>query len=152
MSISFEEAAQKLASLIPLCNEKIDELSQENKNKLLKLQTTIGESIQSIENILCPGKSKNVMRVSEMLNEDPTVRRPYKKFRRTDFYSTNSPYRNMKDKSGSFRVVPPIPSRNEFFTKNAQRRKEEDAAQFLLQNLPLLENLRNLKHLNNGGK
>lgn len=66
-------------------------------------------------------------------------------FSRSSFYHTQQPW----DKSHSFRLAPP-PVTNASNSKiNTSQKSPQVDARLLLSNLPLLQNLRNLQHLNN---
>lgn len=69
---------------------------------------------------------------------------PPKKFSRTTFYSENSPYANKMDKSGSFRIVPPMMLRSH---TTPNQTNDEVSSRILLGGLQLLENVRNLQRL-----
>lgn len=65
-------------------------------------------------------------------------------FSRSSFYHKEQPW----DKSHSFRLAPP-PVTNASSRIEASQRSQQSDARLLLSNLPLLQNLKNLQHLNN---
>ncbi|GCE97780.1 hypothetical protein ZYGM_000565 [Zygosaccharomyces mellis] len=65
-------------------------------------------------------------------------------FSRSSFYHKEQPW----DKSHSFRLAPPPVTNATSRIKTSQKLQQLDA-RFLLSNLPLLQNLKNLQHLNN---
>lgn len=109
--------------------------------RLIDLQKQITKTIEDVNNIIQP---RVTMKVSALLNK---VDKPSKRFSRTKFYSSASPYNNKKDKSNSFRIVPPMTLKKELGT--AAQNKQTAPSQFLLSSLQLLENIRNLERLHN---
>ncbi|AET41447.1 uncharacterized protein Ecym_8160 [Eremothecium cymbalariae DBVPG len=72
------------------------------------------------------------------------------KFSRRDVYSRHSPFFNKWDKSESFRILPPIPSKSEQLCLG----QEEDGGsnKWAVADLPLLEQLNNLRRLVNDSR
>lgn len=127
-----------------------DELSQGLKSNIQELQnvlrayeecSTTKEQLQQLIDL--QGRlSKNIQKIHKTIC--PSSQNPQAKFDRTRFYSEDSPYVNKMDKSGSFRLVPPMKVRSK--TTPTQLKKKA-STKFLLSSLQLLENIRNLQRL-----
>lgn len=104
---------------------------------LNEIQKQLSGHIKDISNILQP---RAAMKVSALLNK---AEKPKRKFSRMRFYTSDSPYINRRDKSKSYRIVPPI----NFKTPITSTAKNVVSSQFLLNSLQLLENIRNLEKL-----
>lgn len=112
-------------------------IPKSSMNTLHEIQKQLSGHIKDINSILQP---RVAMKVSALLNK---AEKPKKKFSRVTFYSSDSPYINRRDKSNSYRIVPPT----DFKSPITTTAKNVVSSQFLLNSLQLLENIRNLERL-----
>ena len=121
-----------------LCNiaTKSSEIkwTSEDNFKLQSLDAQLVKLLSEYESLL-NDKNRSIIAAGRV--EKPS-------FSRSSFYHREQPW----DKSHSFRLAPPPVTNNSSRTKASQRSQQADA-RLLLSNLPLLQNLKNLQHLNN---
>ncbi|CUS23521.1 LAQU0S10e02344g1_1 [Lachancea quebecensis] len=165
MEEAFLQDCKTLRRVAAVLKEKSHRLQDAEKVELARLEHVICDNLRAIERILEPKSSS--MEISRVLNDPectvtPLVsfipKYPRPGFKRTFFYSPEAPYTRMRDKSGSFRIAPPAPMQDRVFAKRSVHSSVSKDPQiqhsvsinFLLQNLALIENLRNLQRLGQG--
>ena len=112
----------ELRRLGGLLRGKGPELTSAEMEELKRLESTVRDALQEMEDILQPKATS--MKIASVLNEPDTLQTATSKrhdskpaFKRTFFYSSESPYPQMRDKSGTFRIAPPAPTRHQARSK-----------------------------------
>lgn len=132
---------------------KVEELIRTLKQKYAEQSSTLSTSDQTLWSSMVSELNKVALEMDQLLqrnqkqmnvsfllnNETPKI---LPKLDRTAFYSENSPYQHQTDKSGSFRLCPPLAhtTATEYFRNDAN-------VQLQLTDGQILENLSNLKRL-----
>lgn len=164
MEEAFLRDSKTLKRVAAVLKEKSHILQDADKVELMRLEHVICDTLRAIERILEPKSSS--MEISRVLNDPECAatplgsfipKNPRPGFKRTFFYSPEAPYARARDKSGSFRIAPPAPTQDRVFAKRSVHSASKDSQiqrsvsiNFLLQNLALIENLRNLQRLGQG--
>ncbi|KAL2710532.1 hypothetical protein KLU848_0857 [Kluyveromyces marxianus] len=132
---------------------KVEELIRTLKQKYSEQSSTLSTSDQTIWSAMVSELNKVALEMDQLLqrnqkqmnvsfllnNETPKI---LPKLDRTAFYSENSPYQHQTDKSGSFRLCPPLGH-----TTAAEYFRNDANVQLQLTDGQILENLSNLKRL-----
>lgn len=132
---------------------KVEELIRTLKQKYAEQSSTLSTSDQTIWSSMVSELNKVALEMDQLLqrnqkqmnvsfllnNETPKI---LPKLDRTAFYSENSPYQHQTDKSGSFRLCPPLAH-----TTAAEYFRNDANVQLQLTDGQILENLSNLKRL-----
>lgn len=127
----------QLQTLSSKYNEQKDTLSPSECETWDQLEGSLQNAIQEMEHLLQRNKQ---MQVSFLLNHDKSSRSTLD---RTSFYSENSVFNNKMDRSGSFRLCPPMAhtSAVEYF------KRDLPLEPLMISDGQILENLANLKRL-----
>ncbi|BAO41396.1 hypothetical protein KLMA_60105 [Kluyveromyces marxianus] len=132
---------------------KVEELIHTVKQKYAEQSSTLSTSDQTLWSSMVSELNKVALEMDQLLqrnqkqmnvsfllnNETPKI---LPKLDRTAFYSENSPYQHQTDKSGSFRLCPPLAH-----TTAAEYFRNDANVQLQLTDGQILENLSNLKRL-----
>ncbi|SCU82212.1 LANO_0B05490g1_1 [Lachancea nothofagi CBS 11611] len=155
-----ERNLQDLARIAHLLKERRPELDIHQSQELEKFSGLVSEAVRSMERILVPNQVQSD--TANLNAHEPTSNSAKaagdkkaaiksRRFKRTYFYSLDSPYAHMRDKSGSFRIAPPIPDHRDVQRPQQSKEKcqspQQIHANYLIQNLAVLDNLRNLNRL-----